>query len=259
MRLEKAAVWFNPALESSSSRASHRVMPPKRKAKADADAKDAPVRPSTRERDRERANATGERDRTSTDLENSIDAFVTLAQAKRPKRGGKAAADGGDGAKSNAQGKPTGDGDEESAREEEMVDGEDLDHRHRDDDEAVEAQRDADRARMLELLKTFTPSQMERYECYRRSNLSKPMLRRLFKAATGVTLNPNGLIILAGISKMFVGEMVETARDIMRSKGVNEYEEIRPEHLREAAAVIDARDGLMRRKRNKVLFARGYH
>ena len=58
---------------------------------------------------------------------------------------------------------------------------------------------------------------------------------------------------------MFVGELVETARDIMRSKGLNEYEEIRPEHLREAAAVIDARDGLMRRKRNKVLFARGYH
>ena len=30
---------------------------------------------------------------------------------------------------------------------------------------------------------------------------------------------------------MFVGELVETARDIMRSKGLNEYEEIRPEHL----------------------------
>ena len=43
-----------------------------------------------------------------------------------------------------------------------MVDGEDLDHRRRDDDASIEAQRDADRARMLELLKTFTPSQMER-------------------------------------------------------------------------------------------------
>lgn len=209
----------------------------------------------------ERARTTRERDRTSTDLENSRrDGVVALAQAKRPKRGGKTAAgDGGNGAKSNAQGGPSADGDDETAREEEMIDGEDLDHRHRDDDEAVEAQRDADRARMLELLKTFTPSQMERYECYRRSNLSKPMLRRLFKAATGVTLNPNGLIILAGISKMFVGEMVETARDVMRARGLNEYEEIRPEHLREAAAVIDAKDGLMRRKRNKVLFSRGHH
>ncbi len=139
-----------------------------------------------------------------------------------------------------------------------MVDGEDLDHRRRDDDASIEAQRDADRARMLELLKTFTPSQMERYECFRRSNLSKTMLRRLFKAASGVTLNANGLIILAGVSKMFVGEMVETAREIMKSRGMNEYEEIRPEHLREAAAVIDAKGGLLRRKRQKSLFTRGY-
>lgn len=240
-------------------------MPPKRKAKDDADAKDAPVRPSHRPRPDARPNA-NERRANATDhrltsrIPVGTDGVVALAQAKRPKRGGKTTAgDGGNGAKSNAQGGPSADGDDETAREEEMIDGEDLDHRHRDDDAAVEAQRDADRARMLELLKTFTPSQMERYECYRRSNLSKPMLRRLFKAATGVTLNPNGLIILAGISKMFVGEMVETARDVMRAKGLNEYEEIRPEHLREAAAVIDAKDGLMRRKRNKVLFSRGHH
>lgn len=139
-----------------------------------------------------------------------------------------------------------------------MQDGEDLDLRRRDaeTDSATEARRDADRQRMLELLKTFTPSQMERYESYRRSNLSKPMLRKLFRAATGVNLNPNGLIILAGVSKMFVGEMVETAREIMRAKGLNEYEEIRPEHLREAAQVIDARGGLMRRKRNDSVFSR---
>ena len=43
----------------------------------------------------------------------------------------------------------------------------------------------------------------------------------------------------------------------MRSKGLNEYEEIRPEHLREAAAVIDARDGLMRREIK--FYSRGYH
>lgn len=146
---------------------------------------------------------------------------------------------------------------EENEENEEMIDGEDLDHRRRDDDESLERMRDEDRTRMLELLKTFTPSQMERYECYRRSNLSKPMLRKLFKAASGVTLNANGLIILAGISKMFVGEMVEKARDIMKAKGLNEYEEIQPEHLRAAAAEIDAKDGLMRR-RTKTLFRRGY-
>ena len=169
--------------------------------------------------------------------------------------------------------KPTGgsaaaddaaDDDKDDDRDDEMIDGEDLDRRGRavyEEDEArmeaMERARDEDRVRMLELLKTFTPAQMERYECYRRSNLSKPRLRKVFKAATGVTLNANGLIILAGISKMFVGEMVERARDIMRAKGLNEYEEIKPEHLRAAAREIDARDGLMRRRRT-ALFRRGY-
>lgn len=69
-----------------------------------------------------------------------------------------------------------------------------------------------------------------------------------------MNLNPNGLIILAGVSKMFVGEMVETARDVMRAKGLNEYEEIKPEHLREAAALIDAKGGLMRHKRHEKRF-----
>jgi len=187
---------------------------------------------------------------------SSLVFFVSLSQAKRakklPARGAKV--QGKDAAPAPGDANAGDDADED--KPDEMIDGEDLDHRRRDDDEAFERQRDEDRQRMLELLKTFTPSQMERYECYRRSNLSKPTLRRLFKAATGVTLNANGLIILAGISKMFVGEMVETARDIMKAKGMNEYEEIRPEHLREAAAMIDAKDGLLRRK-SKRLFTRG--
>lgn len=183
----------------------------------------------------------------------------------RGRGGGRGNAPAGLGGKASGPTTKTGDGkdaedndaEENEEENEEMIDGEDLDHRRRDDDESLERMRDEDRQRMLELLKTFTPSQMERYECYRRSNLSKPMLRKLFKAASGVTLNANGLIILAGISKMFVGEMVEKARDIMKAKGLNEYEEIQPEHLRAAAAEIDAKDGLMRR-RNKTLFRRGY-
>lgn len=185
------------------------------------------------------------------------------SSAKRAKKAPKSTEKAADASADDAA--VEGDADDDAENEQggenddgEMVDGEDLDHRRRDDDASIEAQRDADRARMLELLKTFTPSQMERYECFRRSNLSKTMLRRLFKAASGVTLNANGLIILAGVSKMFVGEMVETAREIMKSRGMNEYEEIRPEHLREAAAVIDAKDGLLRRKRQKSLFTRGY-
>ena len=103
-------------------------------------------------------------------------------------------------------------------------------------------------------------------------------------------IGPNGagkstvMKIIAGLDEAFQGDVVwadgytvgylsqepeldesKTVREIVEEGTqeivdvLNEYEEIRPEHLREAAAVIDARDGLMRRKRNKVLFARGYH
>lgn len=75
------------------------------------------------------------------------------------------------------------------------------------------------------------------------------MLWRLFKAASGVTFNANGLIILAGVLKMFVGEMVEMVREIMKLWGMNEYEEIWLEYLWEVVVVIDAKDGLLRRKR----------
>jgi len=257
-------IVVTPARASRSRHTSPRVaMAPKRKATEGA--KETAVRFDTRPTTRDDATrarwtrATPARARISTAHSPSHARSFAQGTTKRARKSAGKGEQGGDQANADKAKAATGANDENDEKENEesdgeMKDGEDLDHRHRDDDAAVEAQRDADRVRMLELLKTFTPSQMERYESYRRSNLSKPMLRKLFRAATGVNLNPNGLIILAGVSKMFVGEMVETARDVMRAKGLNEYEEIKPEHLREAAALIDAKGGLMRHKRHEKRF-----
>jgi transcription initiation factor TFIID subunit 11 len=40
------------------------------------------------------------------------------------------------------------------------------------------------------------------------------VLKRLFQTITGTILNPNGLIVLAAVGKLFVGELVEMARQV---------------------------------------------
>ena len=87
---------------------------------------------------------------------------------------------------------------------------------------------------MIDLLSHFTPEQMTRYECYRRSSLPKPALKRLFQAVTSITPHPNGLIILAAVGKLYVGELVEKARQVADEEGLSDLDEIRVIHIQEA-------------------------
>lgn len=121
------------------------------------------------------------------------------------------------------------------------------------DDEGNDEARMADREKMAEMLRYFTPEQMDRYECYRRSSLPKPVLRRVFQAVTGTILNPNGLIVLAAVGKLFVGELVELARQIADDEGVDDLTEIKPAHVREAHRRME-NGGLLFRPRKKTLF-----
>ncbi|XP_018467313.2 transcription initiation factor TFIID subunit 11-like [Raphanus sativus] len=61
-------------------------------------------------------------------------------------------------------------------------------------------------------------SVLSRYECFRRSTLHKSNMKKLLESITG-TKNMNNddprLSVVSGIAKMFVGELVETARLIM--------------------------------------------
>jgi len=123
----------------------------------------------------------------------------------------------------------------------------------RRDKELQEEIRKADREKMVELLKRFTPEQMNRYECYRRSSLPKPLLKRLFQTITGTMLNPNGLIVLAAVGKMFVGELVEMARQVADEHGMSDLDEIKPAHIREAHRRLEVA-GKMFRERRKTLF-----
>ena len=189
--------------------------------------------------------------------------------AVEKRHGAPSSGDGGDG---------KDDDDDDDKGDGEIADGDDFERRRKrggasgatnknanriddgDDEEdemANDEARVADREKMAEMLRYFTPEQMDRYECYRRSSLPKPVLRRVFQAVTGTILNPNGLIVLAAVGKLFVGELVELAREIADDEGVSDLEEIKPAHVREAHRRMEQSGNLFRAKKKPLFRKRG--
>ncbi|WCJ42683.1 Transcription initiation factor TFIID subunit 11 [Euphorbia peplus] len=88
-------------------------------------------------------------------------------------------------------------------------------------------------AKMQAILSQFTEDQMSRYESFRRSALQKANMKRLLVSITGnQKISLPMTIVVCGIAKMFVGELVETARMVMTER--KESGPIRPCHVREA-------------------------
>ncbi|XP_022873331.1 transcription initiation factor TFIID subunit 11-like isoform X3 [Olea europaea var. sylvestris] len=86
---------------------------------------------------------------------------------------------------------------------------------------------------MQSILSQFTEEQMSRYESFRRSGFQKSNMKRLLTSITGsAKISMPMTIVVSGIAKMFVGELVETARIVMADRG--ESGPIRPCHMREA-------------------------
>ncbi|XP_057805047.1 transcription initiation factor TFIID subunit 11 [Salvia miltiorrhiza] len=88
-------------------------------------------------------------------------------------------------------------------------------------------------AKMQEILSHFTEEQMSRYESFRRSGFQKANMKRLLTNMTGsAKITQPMTIVVSGIAKMFVGELVETARVVMAER--RDTGPIRPCHMREA-------------------------
>ncbi|XP_019451785.1 PREDICTED: transcription initiation factor TFIID subunit 11b-like [Lupinus angustifolius] len=83
------------------------------------------------------------------------------------------------------------------------------------------------------ILSQFTEEQMSRYESFRRAGFQKANMKRLLANITGIQKTSVPMtIVVSGIAKLFVGEVVETARIVMKER--KESGPIRPCHLREA-------------------------
>ncbi|KAD6453127.1 hypothetical protein R6Q59_015051 [Mikania micrantha] len=88
-------------------------------------------------------------------------------------------------------------------------------------------------AKMQSILSQFTEDQMSRYESFRRSGFQKSVMKRLLGSITGSNkISMPMTIVVSGIAKIFVGELVETAKVVMRER--KESGPIRPCHIREA-------------------------
>ncbi|KAI0065197.1 TAFII28-domain-containing protein [Artomyces pyxidatus] len=137
-----------------------------------------------------------------------------------------------------------------------------------EDDEVLPAMADDDYSAQLSwqsqskdnlkvLMDNFTPEQYERFEAYRRHALPKQAVRKVIQQALGQQVSQPIAQVVAGFSKVFVGEIVEKARAVQARRG--ETGPLAPDHLREAYRAYQletGRVGAARPVRAKKLFTR---
>lgn len=105
--------------------------------------------------------------------------------------------------------------------------------------------------KMKLLLANFNDDQMSRYEAFRRANINRSSVKKLANSVLNQSITGNVAVALSGMSKVFVGEIVEKARDVQKLMEPTEYDEngkeiirpLRPEHLREAWRLFKVESG----------------
>ncbi|XP_055908538.1 transcription initiation factor TFIID subunit 11 [Eupeodes corollae] len=109
-----------------------------------------------------------------------------------------------------------------------------------------------EREKMQVLVSNFTEDQLDRYEMYRRAAFPKAAVKRLMQTITGCSVSQNVVIAMAGIAKVFVGEIVEEALDVMESAG--DCGALQPKYLREAVRRLRAKGRMPIGKTSKQFF-----
>lgn len=83
------------------------------------------------------------------------------------------------------------------------------------DDVPEEPEEELDKEEQTRLLMdNLSPEQMSRYEYLKRSSINRGQMKKLAYSVLNQSVSPNVAIILGGVGKLFVGEIVERARDV---------------------------------------------
>ncbi|XP_063227238.1 transcription initiation factor TFIID subunit 11 isoform X1 [Bacillus rossius redtenbacheri] len=109
-----------------------------------------------------------------------------------------------------------------------------------------------EREKMQVLVSNFTEEQLDRYEMYRRSAFPKAAIKRLMQTITGCSVSQNVVIAMSGIAKVFVGEVVEEALDVMEQQ--QETGALLPKHLREAVRRLRQQGKIPGGRQRKLLY-----
>lgn len=118
------------------------------------------------------------------------------------------------------------------------------------EDSIKQAERSMQQKTVL-LVSALSDKQLDQYEIFRRSTLPRASVKRLMQSISGTTIPPNAVIAMAGITKVYVGEIVEMA--CQAREKLNETGPLQPKHIREAVRLMRMKNNVPSTKYKKVI------
>ena len=118
------------------------------------------------------------------------------------------------------------------------------------EDSIKQAERSMQQKTVL-LVSALSDKQLDQYEIFRRSTLPRASVKRLMQSISGTTIPPNAVIAMAGITKVYVGEIVEMA--CQAREKLNETGPLQPKHIREAVRLMRMKNNVPSTKYKKVV------
>ena len=105
--------------------------------------------------------------------------------------------------------------------------------------------------RTVLLVSALSDKQLDQYEIFRRSTLPRASVKRLMQSISSATIPPNAVIAMAGITKVYVGEIVEMA--CQAREKLNDTGPLQPKHVREAVRLMRMKSNVPSTKYKKVI------
>ncbi|KAI5188586.1 transcription initiation factor TFIID subunit 11 [Nematocida sp. AWRm77] len=110
---------------------------------------------------------------------------------------------------------------------------EDDDARESTEEESTEAEEQREEFKEdAEAAPSLTEDELRRYGTFRKTGFNKGGIRKFVAQTLGQTCNPNFAIVLSGIAKVFVSELVEEAKEVQAEW--KDKHELLPSHVHEA-------------------------